>query len=126
MIKVVWRSLVRVQGKLIALDARTGAARWVVELASSSLAPALISGDKVIVITNSGTIFGLDINSGATVWQYATQAPNTSVRGMAKPLALDARTVLIGGADGRIHALDTMTGAPVWTRRGTGDGFWRN
>ena len=36
---------------------------------------------------------------------------------MAKPLALDARTVLIGGADGRIHALDTMTGAPVWTRR---------
>ena len=104
-------------GKLIALDARTGAARWVVELASSSLAPALISGDKVIVITNSGTIFGLDINSGATVWQYATQVPNTSVRGMAKPLALDARTVLIGGADGRIHALDTMTGAPVWNRR---------
>ena len=104
-------------GKLIALDARTGAARWVVELASSSLAPALISGDKVIVITNSGTIFGLDINGGATVWQYATQVPNTSVRGMAKPLALDARTVLIGGADGRIHALDTMTGAPVWTRR---------
>lgn len=104
-------------GKLIALDARTGAARWVVELASSSLAPALISGDKVIVITNSGTIFGLDINSGATVWQYATQVPNTSVRGMAKPLALDARTVLIGGADGRIHALDTMTGVPVWTRR---------
>ncbi|OAV22192.1 hypothetical protein AO372_0498 [Moraxella catarrhalis] len=104
-------------GKLIALDARTGAPRWAVELASSSLAPALISGDKVIVITNSGTIFGLDINSGATVWQYATQVPNTSVRGMAKPLALDARTVLIGGADGRIHALDTMTGAPVWTRR---------
>lgn len=104
-------------GKLIALDARTGAARWVVELASSSLAPALISGDKVIVITNSGTIFGLDINNGATVWQYATQVPNTSVRGMAKPLALDARTVLIGGADGRIHALDTMTGAPVWNRR---------
>lgn len=104
-------------GKLIALDARTGALRWAVELASSSLAPALISGDKVIVITNSGTIFGLDINSGATVWQYATQVPNTSVRGMAKPLALDARTVLIGGADGRIHALDTMTGAPVWTRR---------
>lgn len=104
-------------GKLIALDARTGAPRWAVELASSSLTPALISGDKVIVITNSGTIFGLDINSGATVWQYATQVPNTSVRGMAKPLALDARTVLIGGADGRIHALDTMTGAPVWNRR---------
>lgn len=104
-------------GKLIALDARTGAPRWAVQLASSSLAPALISGDKVIVITNSGTIFGLDINSGATVWQYATQVPNTSVRGMAKPLALDARTVLISGADGRIHALDTMTGAPVWTRR---------
>lgn len=104
-------------GKLIALDARTGAPRWAVALASSSLAPALISGDKVIVITNSGAIFGLDIHSGATVWQYATQVPNTSVRGMAKPLALDARTVLIGGADGRIHALDTMTGAPVWTRR---------
>ncbi|OAU94409.1 outer membrane protein assembly factor BamB [Moraxella catarrhalis] len=104
-------------GKLIALDARTGAPRWTAELGSSSLAPALISGDKVIAITNSGAIFGLDINSGATVWQYNTQAPNTSVRGMAKPLALDARTVLIGGSDGRIHALDTMTGAPVWARR---------
>lgn len=104
-------------GKIIAIDAQTGVQRWAVDLSATSLAPALVMSDRVIVTTNGGATVGLDSATGNSIWQYHTQAPNTSVRGMAKPLQLDARTVLVGGSDGRIHAIDAVTGAPLWVRR---------
>lgn len=104
-------------GKIIAIDAQTGSQRWTADLSATSLAPALVMADRVIVTTNGGTTIGLDIASGSHIWQYSAQAPNTSVRGMAKPLQLDTRTVLVGSSDGRIHAIDAITGAPIWVRR---------
>ncbi|OOS06347.1 Beta-barrel assembly machine subunit BamB [Moraxella cuniculi DSM 21768] len=104
-------------GQIVAVDAKTGVQRWTVNLPSASLSPALVIADKTVVSTNNGMVYALDNQTGKTIWQYATQAPNTSVRGIAKPLALDAGTILIGGADGRIHALDAATGTPVWARR---------
>lgn len=104
-------------GKIIAIDAQTGTQRWAADLSSSSLAPALVMSDRVIVTTNGGAVIGLDIATGNSLWQYYTQAPNISVRGMAKPLQIDARTVLVGASDGRIHAIDSITGAPQWVRR---------
>ncbi|MFC0819683.1 outer membrane protein assembly factor BamB [Moraxella marmotae] len=104
-------------GKIVAIDAKTGTERWSVNLPSSSLAPALVTAQVVIVSTNSGTTYGLSSATGETVWQYNAQSPSTSVRGMAKPLQLDAQTAILGGSDGRIHALDIHTGEPLWTRR---------
>ncbi len=104
-------------GNVVALNTANGETLWTATLPSASLAPALILGNRVIVSTNQGMVYGLDLASGAQVWQYSAQMPAISVRGMATPLALDARTVLIGGADGRIHALDAGSGAPVWARR---------
>lgn len=105
------------QGKIIALDVATGQTRWTAQLPSASFAPALIHGGKVIVSTNSSVIYGLNLATGAIDWQYTTQAPTVSIRGAAKPVLVDARTVLVGGSDGRIHAIDVATGAPIWARR---------
>ncbi|UXZ04533.1 PQQ-binding-like beta-propeller repeat protein [Moraxella nasicaprae] len=113
-------------GNIIALNAKTGETLWQTALPSASLAPALITGNRVIVSTNSNVVYGLDASNGAIAWQYSIQAPTVTVRGMAKPWQLDARTALVGGADGRVHALDIASGTPVWMGRvglasGTGD-----
>lgn len=114
------------QGKIVALDVASGQTRWTAQLPSASLAPALISGGKVIVSTNSSVIYGLNLATGAIDWQYTTQAPTVSIRGMAKPILVDAKTALVGASDGRIHAIDIATGSPAWVRRvglatGSGD-----
>lgn len=104
-------------GKIIAIDGDTGVVSWQRELSSSSLAPALISGNQVMVSTNDGMIYALDVATGKSVWQFSTQSPDVSVRGMATPIALDGRTALFGASDGRIYAIDSMTGTPLWNRR---------
>lgn len=104
-------------GQIIAIDVATGNTLWTKSLTSSSLAPTLISGNSVLVSTNDGVLYGLDLSTGNQIWQFSTQNPDVSVRGIAKPLALDSRTVLFGTADGRIHAINPQTGTPLWTRR---------
>ncbi len=104
-------------GKIIALDSQTGEQRWTQNLGATSLAPALIAGNRVLVSANNGVIYGLNLRTGANVWQFTTQLPNVSVRGMAKPLRLDGSTAVFGTSNGRIHALSIDKGQPLWTRR---------
>lgn len=104
-------------GKVIALNAATGDKLWETSLPTSSPTPALVHRDRVLLSANNGVLYGLNLRTGATVWQFSTQRADVSVRGAARPLALDAQTALFGTADGRIHALDPNTGSPLWTRR---------
>lgn len=104
-------------GKIVAINGATGGVAWEKQLPSSSLAPALIGGGRVMVSANDGVIYALDATSGASVWQFSTQNPSVSVRGAATPISLDARTALFGTADGRIHAINPELGTPLWTRR---------
>lgn len=104
-------------GQIVALDGETGAIRWRQTLGASVLTPALIAGNRVLLSANNGILYGLNLQSGAIIWQFSTQKPNISVRGAAKPLRLDANTALFGTADGRIHAVSGDSGRPLWTRR---------
>lgn len=104
-------------GEVVALNANTGEKLWETTLTTSSVAPALIHADRVLLSANNGVLYGLDLQTGSVVWELGTQRTGISVRGIAEPLALDAKTVLFGTADGRIHALDSGTGMPLWNRR---------
>lgn len=104
-------------GKVVALDSQTGKVRWVQDMGAAVLAPAVIAGNRVLLSANNGVLHGLNLQSGASIWQFSTKQPNISVRGTAKPLRLDADTALFGTADGRIHALSSDSGKPLWTRR---------
>ena len=104
-------------GQVVAIDTANQKIRWQIQLPSTSLAPSLVSDDRVMVSANDGIIYALDIKTGEQVWQFSTQMPTVSVRGIAKPLQLDDHTALFGTADGRIHAIDPQTGEPLWTRR---------
>lgn len=104
-------------GKIIALDGDNGVMRWTQDLKATTLTPAVIAGNRVLISANNGMLYGLNLQSGTIVWQFSTTMPNVSVRGTAKPLRLDADTALFGTADGRIHALISDTGTSLWTRR---------
>jgi len=110
-------------GKIIAFDSTTGEKRWVQQLSGSVLTPALISNNRVVLSANNGFLHGLSLQTGQSVWQFATQVPDISVRGSATPTLLDSNTALLATADGRLHAVTTDSGLPKWSRRiGVGTG----
>ncbi|MDO4896180.1 MAG: outer membrane protein assembly factor BamB [Moraxella sp.] len=104
-------------GKVVAIDVAKQAIRWQKTLPSSSLAPALVAHDRVMVSANDGVIYALSTQTGHQVWQFNTQTPSVSLRGVATPLYLDEQAVVFGTADGRIHAINPEIGRPLWNRR---------
>lgn len=104
-------------GKVVAIDANSQAIRWQKALPSSSLAPALVAHDRVMVSANDGVIYALSTQTGQQVWQFNAQTPEVSLRGVATPLYLDGQTAVFGTADGRIYAINPEIGRPLWNRR---------
>lgn len=110
-------------GQVMAFDSVTGAKRWQKQLSGSVLTPALITNNRIILSANDGFLHGLSLQTGQSVWQFATQVPAISVRGSAAPTLLDSKTALLATADGRLHAVTTDSGLPQWSRRvGVGTG----
>lgn len=110
-------------GMVMAFDSATGAKRWEQQLSGSVLTPALISNNRVVLSANNGFLHGLSLQTGQSIWQFATQVPAISVRGSAAPTLLDDKTALLATADGRLHAITTDSGLPQWSRRvGVGAG----
>ena len=110
-------------GQIMAFDSATGDKRWQQQLSGSVLTPALITNNRVILSANDGFLHGLSLQTGQSVWQFATQVPAISVRGSAAPALLDSNTALLATADGRLHAVTTDNGLPQWSRRvGIGTG----
>ena len=110
-------------GQIMAFDSSTGAKRWQQQLSGSVLTPALITNNRVILSASDGFLHGLSLQTGQSVWQFATQVPAISVRGSAAPTLLDSKTALLATADGRLHAVTADSGLPQWSRRiGVGTG----
>lgn len=110
-------------GKIMAFDSATGEKRWQQQLSGSVLTPALITNNRVVLSANNGFLHGLSLQTGQSVWQFATQVPAISVRGSAVPTLLDSKTALLATADGRLHAVTADNGLPQWSRRvGVGAG----
>lgn len=103
-------------GKVVAIDVASRSVRWQANLPSASLTPSLIASGRVMVSANDGVIYALDSKTGKQVWQFNTQTPSVSVRGIAQPILIDEQTALFGTADGRIHAISPATGRPLWRR----------
>ena len=61
-------------GRVHATDARTGAELWVRRYAAKkttrSMGSVALAGSQLVVSSRSGKIFGLDIDTGYTLWSY--------------------------------------------------------
>jgi glucose dehydrogenase len=68
-------------GELVALDAATGAVRWVQKLSSPAFGAATAVNDVVFVPIASGTLYAFDDSTGEVAWQ--AQLPAGSNTGVA-------------------------------------------
>ena len=105
------------KGQLFALDQITGEQKWTAQLTGAILSVPLIQSSRVITVANDGTVYAHDLATGQQVWTYNLPNVQLSLRGMASPVALDSRTVLIASSNAYVYALDVLTGIPRMQRR---------
>lgn len=105
------------KGQLFALDQATGEQKWTAQLSGAILSASLIQSGRVITISNDDTVYAHDLATGQQVWTYNLPNVQFSLRGIATPVALDPRTVLIASSNAYIYALDIISGVPRMQRR---------
>jgi outer membrane protein assembly factor BamB len=96
------------KGKVRALDATTGRARWEADT-KAELAAGPAFGDGLVVVgTSSGTVIALEATDGKQRWRA-----QLSGEVLAAPLVAGDR-VIVRTVDGRLMALNATDGAETW------------
>ncbi|MGH8801308.1 MAG: outer membrane protein assembly factor BamB [Casimicrobiaceae bacterium] len=100
------------QGKVLAFDAN-GKAQWTGQVSSEVIAPPIVVGETVIVLSGDGRIYGLAAATGKTQWVDPRTLPSLTIRNAAG--GIQARgAVFVGTAGGRLLAIVPETGAVGW------------
>ncbi|WP_198545884.1 serine/threonine-protein kinase [Actinacidiphila yeochonensis] len=100
--------------RVLALDVRTGAARWGFEAPAVMFAPPShapgppAAGGGLYVVDHLGTVYALDAADGRERWRVATE-PRQSV----EPVAVAGGGVHLG-AGSALYTLDAASGQPRW------------
>ena len=105
-----------VKGEVVALDATSGEERWRARVTSEVLAPPATNGDVVVVQTQDDRVIGLDAATGSQRWIYESTPAVLTLRGTGAPLVTN-RLAIAGLSTGKVVALDTANGVPVWEQR---------
>ncbi|WP_065761365.1 MULTISPECIES: outer membrane protein assembly factor BamB [Pseudomonas] len=104
------------KGDVIALDASTGEEKWRSRVTSEVLAPPATNGDVVVVQTQDDRVIGLDASTGDRRWIYESTPAVLTLRGTGAPIVTN-RLAVAGLSTGKVIALDTQNGVPVWEQR---------
>ena len=104
------------KGEVIALDASTGEQKWTARVTSEVLAPPATNGDVVVVQTQDDRLIGLDAATGDRRWIYDSTPAVLTLRGTGAPIVTNHLAVA-GLSSGKVIALDTSNGVPVWEQR---------
>lgn len=105
-----------IKGEVIALDASTGEQKWTARVTSEVLAPPATNGDVVVVQTQDDRVIGLDAATGDRLWIYESTPAVLTLRGTGAPIVTN-RLAVAGLSSGKVVALDTSNGVPVWEQR---------
>ncbi len=101
------------EGTVIALNSENGEELWRQELSGEVLAPPQANGRFVVVQLANGTLHGLDFKTGEKKWLYKSPVPPLTLRGTSIP-QIEKQLVFTGFANGRVVALDIITGMALW------------
>ena len=96
-------------GKIYAVDARTGLARWLYQVPTGAAvysSPAVVD-DKVIVGSSDGRLICLDRWEGQVLWTAALGG------GFLSSAAVQNGTVFVASTLG-VHAIDLQAGTSIW------------
>ena len=92
------------RGRLLSLDAATGAQAWVWELPDTQLGSPALAASSILVGDASGTLFAVDRWSGKEQWRFRP-SDGTRPGGVAAAPLLDGRQLLFPTAGGTLHSL---------------------
>jgi outer membrane protein assembly factor BamB len=112
------------KNRVYAIDAHTGAQRWMTQLPGESAGAAfdptvhdstLFVGIKRIGIPTTGGLAALDTGTGAIRWvrEFAPSYPG-ALYGCLGGAVFHGEHVIVGAEDGRIYAFDRRTGDTAW------------
>jgi len=104
------------KGEIIALDADSGEEKWRARVTSEVLAPPATNGDVVVVQTQDDRLIAFDAATGSQRWIHQNTPAVLTLRGTGSPILTD-RLAIAGLSSGKVIALDTQRGLPVWEQR---------
>ncbi len=107
-------SVVTVAGDVVALDATNGAERWRVPAGVEVLAPPAVADATVVVRASDHRLLGFDVADGTRRWVYQRTTPPLALRNTSGLLMADERVGIVGYPGGKLVALDTQNGGPLW------------
>ncbi len=113
--------LVPAEDRLLAVDPATGAVLWT-HRGATALGWPLVLAANVYVAGLDGRIYALDIETGAELWRHRAGSEDAFVLRpwRARPLS-GAQGLLIYGTGSSLVAIDGVTRAPRWRRKGVQD-----
>ncbi|WP_157246685.1 PQQ-binding-like beta-propeller repeat protein [Nonomuraea typhae] len=99
-------------GRVIALDEAAGRTRWKAETGDpiQGLTPHVAG--ELVYVTGSAGVVALDARSGTRRWRFPVDAKEGAAR-----VTVSGGTVYVALADGRLYALDRITGRLAWRFR---------
>ncbi len=98
---------------LVALDAQSGEERWRVRLSSEILSAPTAARGVVAAYSKDGRLHGRSVRDGRPLWAYDRPTPALTLSGGSAPQLFEGR-VISGFANGRLAALDIVTGDLLW------------
>jgi outer membrane protein assembly factor BamB len=102
------------EGRVAAVDARTGVTRWVKDLPSRTESSPLLDRGHVYFGSEDGTVYSLRASNGSVRWRYKASG---AVKGGP---ALANGILYFGDYGGDVHAVNEDTGRRVWSSSTSG------
>ncbi len=91
-----------------ALDAKTGAVRWIAKTGYGFVAQPVIVDHIVVIGNRGGNIHAYDLKTGKPLWSFPTNGP-IDTKAVAR-----GDTVYLASEDRNIYALTTKSGKLLW------------
>lgn len=97
--------------RLYALDASTGAVRWVGRTGYGFVASPVVVGRLIVAGNRGGTVHAYDARTGKSAWSFSAGGT------IATPAVARGGLIYVAAEDRSVYALDAKTGKQVWRAR---------
>jgi len=101
-------------GEVHALDAKTGAVKWMRPLLKPLRAAPTVADERVYVVSIDNELTALDASSGDVLWRQSGISESAALMGAASP-AVEGDMVVAAYNSGELYALRVQNGRVLWT-----------
>lgn len=101
-------------GKLFALDARTGEVKWIFQAGGPICHTAGYAKGRTMVAAMDGCVYAVHAVSGKQEWVFSNQSPGRRHYGFSTAVLLAEERLFAVDRGGRLFALDPQDGRELW------------